>query len=465
MARQRLLRVQEAIQEEVSDIMRKELKDPRVGFASVTGVEVTEDYRHARVFISVLGTEEERVRTLEGLERAAGFIRSELGRRLRLRFAPEVVFAPDRSIAHGDLVSRLLAQAQVEASPEVVRELDRQAVVDFLREHDRFVLLLHVRPDGDSIGSSLALSLGLQKLGKTAVLARADDLPDNMRFLPGIDQVVHWQDVLASGGRYDAAILVDCSDPGRVGPSGELLQRAGHVINLDHHVSNTRFGDLNYIEPTAAAAGEVVNSILRDLGVDLDHRIATALYTAIVTDTGSFKYENTSADTHDLVADLIRHGVRPGEASRAIWDNRPVAALRLVGHALRSLGISDDGRLAWITLSREDFTQCGARVLDGEGIVNYPRVVAGVEVAALFIEEVGPSGEDAAGEREVKVSLRSNRWVDVSSVAAAFGGGGHARAAGCTVRGTLAEVREQVLARAGEALAAGEPAGAETPRA
>lgn len=453
MSRQRLLRVQEAIQEEVSEIIRKELKDPRVGFASVTGVEVTDDYRHARVFISVLGADEDQDRTLEGLEQAAGFIRSELGRRLRLRYAPELAFVLDRSIAHGHHVSRLLARARAEASPEVALALDRQAIVDFLRAHDRFAILLHVRPDGDSIGSSLALGLGLQKLGKTAVMVRADDLPDNMKFLDGIDQVVHWQEVLASGGRYDAAILVDCSDLGRVGPSVELMQRAGRVINLDHHVSNVRFGDFNYIEPTAAAAGEVIYAILRDLGVELDERIATALYAAIVTDTGSFRYENTSAGTHELVADLIRYGVRPAEASRAIWENRPVAALRLVERALRSLGISEDGRLAWVFLTRDDFAQCGARALDAEGVVNYPRVIAGVEVAAFFIEESVP-GPDGPGE--VKVSLRSNRWVDVSQVAAAFAGGGHARAAGCMLQGTLTEVREKVLARAREALAAGD---------
>ncbi len=453
MARQRMLRIQEALQQEISDILQRELRDPRIGFASVTGVEVSEDLRHGKVFVSVLADEEGRVRTLEGLARAQGFIRTALGQRLRLRTVPELTFVLDRSLERGQRVSRLLAQARAEASPEVSLALDREDVVAYLRDHDRFVILLHLRPDGDSVGSSLALGLGLRKLGKTATVVRADDLPRNLSFLPGVDRVEPAEAVLASAGRYDGVILIDCGDPGRVGVSAGLLERAAKVINIDHHLSNTRYGDLNCIEIGAAAAGEVVFRILKDLGVEFDHEIAGALYAAIVTDTGSFRYESTSARTHEIAAELLRYGVKPGEVSRHIWEEKPVSSLRLLERALRSLGLSEDGSLAWVSLTRSDFEETGASRDESEGIVNYPRTLAGVEVAVLFLEEAAPGSDGSPGE--VKVSLRSNRWVDVSRVAGDFGGGGHARAAGCTLKAGLEEARSRVLARVAEALEAG----------
>lgn len=455
MARQRLQRIQEAVQQELGEILQRELRDPRIGFASVTGVEVSDDLRHARVYVSVLGDEAARGRTLEGLSRAHGFIRTELGRRLRLRTVPELSFVPDRSLERGARVSRLLARAREEASPEVSLALDLEAVTAYLRDHDRFLILLHLRPDGDSVGSSLALALGLGRLGKRALVVRADELPRNLGFLAGIDRVAPAEAVLAAPGEWDAAILIDCGDPERVGASARLLERAAKVINIDHHLSNARYGDLNCIETNAAAAGEVVFRILKDLEVPFDPEIAGALYAAIVTDTGSFRYESTSARTHEIAAELLRHGVRPGEVSRRIWEEKPVSSLRLLERALGSMGLAADGALAWVSLSRADFEATGADRDESEGIVNYPRTLAGVEVAVLFQEEAPPGPDGSPGE--VKVSLRSNRWVDVSRLAAAFGGGGHARAAGCTLRCGLEEARSQVLARAAEALEAGPP--------
>lgn len=446
MMRPRQLRVREAIRDEVADILRRELRDPRVGFTSVTDVEVSEDLRHARVYVSVLGGEEERRRTIEGLEQARGFIRASLGRRLRLRFVPELAFSLDRSLERGQRISGLLARARAEASPRASLELDRREIADYLRERDRFVILLHVRPDGDSVGSSLALALALRKLGKTARVVRSDELPANLRFLPGVEQVLPCEEALALPERYDGAVLIDCGDRERVGPAAPLLERAERVINIDHHLSNRRFGHLNCVDPQAAAAGEIVYAILRDLGVELDFEIASAIYAAVVTDTGSFRYENTSPATHELAAALLRLGVQPAEVARHIWEDKPLSSLRLLQRALASLQVGEGGLLAWMALSREDFQEAGARPGESEGIVNYARSLAGVEVAALFLEE---------GTGEVKVSLRSSRWVDVSRVAEALGGGGHARAAGCTLRATLPEAQELVLAKVREALAAG----------
>lgn len=452
LVRERALRIREAIKEEVSDIIQRKLKDPRIGMASVTRAEVSDDLRHARIFVSCLGGAERLAEALAGLESARGLIRGELGRRLRLRFAPEIAFVPDRSMEHAQRVAEILARVKAEEQaprPGRGERADRAAVVRCLKEGRTFLVILHVRPDGDSIGSSLALGLALRKLGKEVTLVRADEIPANMAFLPGVERFVPWQEVR---GDHDVAVLLDCGDQGRIGAAGELLGRARTVLNIDHHLSNACYGDVNYIEPEAAAAGEVLYRILGDLGVELDEAIATALYVAIATDTGSFRYENTSAETHEIAAELLRRGVRPGEVGRRVWEERPVSSLRLLERALARLEVSGDGLAAWTELTREDFARAGAAPWESEGVVNYPRTLRGVEVAALFIEEAAPGPE---GPGEVKVSLRSNAWVDVSRIAAVFGGGGHARAAGCTVPGALAEVKERVLAEVRAALARG----------
>lgn len=313
-------------------------------------------------------------------------------------------------------------------------------MLEALRRGRCFAVLLHIRPDGDSIGSSLALGLALRRLGKSVHLMRADDIPSNMSFLPGVDGFRHFSEVTED---IDTAVFLDCGDIDRIGPAKAVLKPGVRIVNIDHHPSNRRFGDVNYIEPRAAAAGEIVHDLIKDLGVDIDFAIASALYVAVITDTGSFRYENTSAKTHEIAAGMLRAGVRPSEVARAVWEDRSLSSMRLLEAALRNLSVSEDGRLAWTVLSREDFERAGADSSESEGIVNYPRTLRGVEVAVLFLEE-------ASGE--VKVSLRSNRAVDVSRIAADLGGGGHARAAGCTLSMPLAEARELVLARAREML-------------
>ncbi len=472
MSRLRARRVEEAIREEVAALVQRELRDPRIGFVSVTRVEVSDDLRHARIHVSVLGGEGDLERTLAGLESARGLVKAQVARRLGLRAAPEIVFAADRSLAHAERVTRLI---RLTGGSGDGRAGDRRRAVEALKAARRIVIMLHQRPDGDSIGSSLALGLGLRQLGKDVVLVRSDDLPDNMRFLRGSQEFRLHGEV---EGPFDAAVFLDCGDVSRVGEARRLLEGVAVIVNVDHHLSNTRFGHVNWIEPEAAATGELVYRLLLDLGVRVDADMAAAIYASVVTDTGSFNYENTRAGTHRLAARLIELGVDPAEAGRQIWEERPPSSLRLLAEGLATLSVDPDGRLAWVELSLAAFRRAGAERWESEGIVNYPRQIKGVEVAALFIEEREPvpsspgaareGGASADGDvpargaaagtgepGEVKVSLRSNRWVDVSRIAAAFGGGGHARAAGCTVAGSLPEVRERVLAACRQALAAG----------
>lgn len=307
------------------------------------------------------------------------------------------------------------------------------------------LLVLHVRPDGDSIGSSLAVARCLRTLGKRATVVCPDALPENLRFLDPGGECVPPE---TATGPFDLGLFLDCSDLERIGAARPVLAEVGRLVNVDHHASNARYGDIAYVDPRVGACGELALRLIDALGVPLDPGVATALYTALATDTGSFRFENTTAETLELAARLRRAGADTARIGREVWDSRSLAALRLIGAALAHLGVDPDGRLAWVSLRAEELA--GSAPGDTEGLVDYPRSLRGVEVAALFIAE--PSGE-------VRVSLRSQRRVDVSRLAGLFGGGGHARAAGCTVPGPLAAAQASVLAAARTALTAGPGAG------
>lgn len=314
------------------------------------------------------------------------------------------------------------------------------SVVRCAAESRRILLVLHVRPDGDSVGCSLAVARCLRSLGKQAAVVCADPIPANLRFLAAAEECVRPEQAT---GPFDLALFLDCADLERIGVARRLLEGIPHLINIDHHPSNRRYGDINFIDPAAGACGELALRLIDDLGGGLDPRTATALFAALATDTGSFRYANTSAHTLALAARLRAAGADTALIGREVWESRSLAALRLLGRALGHLGVDAGGELAWISLTAEDLAAVAGGPGDSEGLVDYPRSLRGVEVAALFVAEV---------PGEVRVSLRSHQRVDVSALAGRFGGGGHARAAGCTVAGELADVRARVLAAARLAL-------------
>jgi phosphoesterase RecJ-like protein len=300
------------------------------------------------------------------------------------------------------------------------------------------ILAGHVLPDGDSIGSTLALGMMLEQLGATVTMVSQDQIPATYRFLPGVERI-HIGAI--PDGPFDYLVTLDCSVPERVGKVVEpLLSRPDvRVINIDHHPALTLsagWADYDYIDPTAAAVGEIIFDLIEFLGVRLTPDISVCLYTAIITDTGSFRYENTSAETHRRAAQLIEAGSQVGAVNTQIYAEKPVAAIKLLHRALGTLATSTCGRIAWLKLTRAMEEECAADQVDAEGIINYARMIHGVEVGILFREM--PEGQ-------LKVSFRSKRLVDVSLLASRFGGGGHPRAAGCKFDEQLAEVEPLVI--------------------
>jgi phosphoesterase RecJ-like protein len=302
----------------------------------------------------------------------------------------------------------------------------RARITEAIRQRQRFILTSHVRPDGDAIGSQLAMAYALRGLGKHVRIVNRDAPPTSFIGFPGVGAIE-----IASmvEGDWDAAIVMECSDLVRTGLTG---LDGGFVINIDHHQGNTTFGSLNWIDLSAAACGEMVFDAVRDLGVPLTREIATHVYLAILTDTGSFHYSGISPRTFEICRQVVEAGVDPPAVARAIYDNNTLGRLKLFGAVLNGMELDESHRLATLMVNHALALDLGATYEDTDGLINLPLTVAEIQ-AVLFFKENGPD--------EWRVSMRSKGDVNINAVAKEFGGGGHKNASGCTVEGTLADLK------------------------
>jgi bifunctional oligoribonuclease and PAP phosphatase NrnA len=303
-----------------------------------------------------------------------------------------------------------------------------------LREHHRFAVLSHVRPDGDALGSQLALALSLQLLGKDVTVWNEDGLLEKYDFLPGGQRLTRPP---PQARDFDVAIALDTATQNRLGTAGESVRHAKIWINIDHHPSNPGYGDLVYIDPTSPATGQILFELIKSEELPLDGAIAENLFVAISTDTGSFQYPNTTARTFEIGAELVRGGVEVGRVSQLLYENYPRRRTELLRELLGTMRFEANGRIASFSLSLKVAAELGVRPEDNEGLIDHLRAIRGV-IVAVFFEELA--------EGKVRVSMRSkNEEVDVSAICQKFGGGGHKLAAGARVRGTLAEVEQKIL--------------------
>ncbi len=301
-----------------------------------------------------------------------------------------------------------------------------------IHQSQTIVMACHVNPDGDALGSLLGLALALIPLGKTLVCLSEDGVPDILKFLPHADLIQQTTDHSA----FDLALVVDSGDLPRVGSTVQpIIGRARQVVDIDHHVTTGAFGDIRVLDARAASTAEIVYALLLALQTPITPEIATCLFTGIITDTGSFRFQNVTPNTLQVAAALLEAGAPPAFISENVFENRTFAATRLLGHALASLKRSPDGSLVWASITAADFQETSATDQDTEGIVSYVRGVRDAEVGILFREMAGGG---------VRVSLRSRESINVAAVAENFGGGGHRMASGCTVYLPLAEAETAV---------------------
>ena len=322
--------------------------------------------------------------------------------------------------------------APVQAEP-------RAALTAFLARHQRFLLTTHVNPDGDAIGSEVAFARWLESQGKQVRILNDSPTPLAFAWLTDEDPVDVHEDALSEQrfAEADALVVLDTSNKPRIGRLAQVLDRhAIAVAVVDHHATHDGFGQVNLIEPHRAATASLVFDLMRAAGSPIDRRTADALYVGLATDTGYFRYSNTDADSFEMAAELVRLGVDPQDVTTRVQASAPPGRLRFFGEALTALEMLEGGRLAVLEVGPEAFERHQLTGADTEGLVDMPRVIAGVEVVALFSE--GKPGR-------VKVSLRSTGRVSIGELCSRLGGGGHPHAAGVLLFGSRADVRARIL--------------------
>lgn len=451
-------RVNEALREVLSGAVARGVKDPRVGFVTITSVDATTDLRQAKVFVSVLGTGTQKDATLAALRSAHGFLQGVVNDELHLRRTPTLEFVYDTSVDRGMRVDALIRDQERElgidaslpseesdsAGAPAGTAVTHEEVAARLADEERIVIMAHENPDGDAVGCVVAMMLMARRLGVQyqAYLPGDTPVPDEYRFLPGMDEISRgpFPEIDADTGVY----IMDCASAERLDATG--LRCAGACFNLDHHPDNTSFGTHNLLDRTAASTTQILYDVFKAGGFPIDTEIATALYVGLVTDTGRFQYSNTTPAAHLMAADLQSTGVDVNAVYRAIYEMVPLVKVRLLQRALARLEMRLDGRLATAWLEAEDFRELGADESHTEGIIDDLRTIRGVRVAAFLRARRG------GGADEYKVSLRAtDGTTDVAAIAHEQGGGGHTQAAGYTtdqgLLAALAWIEDQTLRR------------------
>jgi len=310
-------------------------------------------------------------------------------------------------------------------------------VADALRRHKSFLITSHINLEGDSVGSQIAMALLLKRLKKRYCIVDNDRVPKHLRFITAGEEISN--DVTRTY-EFEAFVALDCPVIERSGKVSAYARDAKTVFNIDHHVSNSLFGGVRWIEPRMSSCGEMMYRLYKEMGVPIDRKAARAMYVAILTDTGSFSYENTNAETHAIVSELLKSGIRPLTIGRQLNESKSIGELLLLRETLGTLRMHYQGRVATLYTSQAMLKRFRVGTAGTENFVNYARSIDTAKIAAFFFEL--PHGRNA-----IHVSFRSKGDVDVNEVAALFNGGGHPNASGCLIRGTLKYAQAIILSK------------------
>lgn len=317
-----------------------------------------------------------------------------------------------------------------------------EAAAKFIEQHDDFLVVSHIQPDGDAASSTYATGWILHQLGKSYTMINEGSMPSKFSYLSGSDRVLDYSKDIPNR-RYQTIISVDCADFSRIGRVSTLFDEGAVLLNVDHHPTNDSFGSCHLIKHDAAATVQILYDLAIHMKLKPNLAFGDYIYTGLLTDTGGFRYSNTTPDVMQMGANLLALGVEGSVIAEQVLERVTYSQIVLLQKALSTLSFAHDRKLAWLAVSLADLDSTGASSEDLDGLVNYPRNVEGVEVGILFKEKT-------AGV--IKVSLRSSGLVDVAAVAQSLGGGGHVRASGCTIHGTLEQAVERMVQEVGSKL-------------
>ena len=316
-----------------------------------------------------------------------------------------------------------------------------EKIIAQINNSSHLLITSHAEPDGDAVGSLIALGLAIGKLDVKTTLYNESPIPAVYRFLPSVERIVRH---LKKANTYDTAIVLDCGDIDRIGDVSSVVTRIPFIINIDHHVSNTGFGNIQLIDEDACSTAEIVYRLIKALLVPMDKAIATCLYTGILTDTGSFRFSNTNQAAFAISKEMAGLGMEPYDVAQHVFGTYSLGRIKLLNLALNSIEISDNGKLSIMTVTRRMLADTGTQTEDVDGLINYARRIKNVKVAALIHEL--PNGSNAKMKTSrYHVSLRSDGTVDVADIAGSFGGGGHMSAAGFQIESTLSNLKTEII--------------------
>ncbi len=313
-------------------------------------------------------------------------------------------------------------------------------IINHLRKSKHIFLATHINPDGDAVGSLIAMGLGLEALNKDVTLYNENFLPAVYRFLPSTHRIVHHAGAIDA---YDTAIILDCGNLKRIGRLYSAIARVPVIINIDHHVTNTGFGGLKFIDTSASATAEIVYRLIRKMGLAISRDMATSIYTGILTDTGSFRFSNTSRAAFDICSEMMGLGVDPHDVAQHVYGTYSLGRIKLLNLAIDSIELSKNGKLSVMTLFQSMLEETGTHSEDIDGFIHYAKRIEDVKLAVLIQELSG--NKDKRSTSRYHVSLRSDGTIDVSEIAASFGGGGHFNAAGFNINSGIADLKKQIF--------------------
>ena len=433
-AKGRTLRVGALIKEEIAKLITRGLKDPRIGFVSIMDVRMSNDLRYANVYVSLFGSEAERKSSLVGLQHSARWIRREVGRYLHMRTLPEIRFFADDTLDKVYHLEEVFEEIHAEQHQQPMLALTLAEAVEALKGAGRCLIAAHENPDGDAIGSMLALRLLLQRLGVTEITCvLQDDVPLMYKELTGANTIVNAD---ADIPEYDLALLVDCGRLARLGEIAELIPPDRRLLIFDHHAEAGEPGASGIVDAKYAATGEVIAELFHTAQIPLTLDAAACLYAAVASDTGCFRFPNTTALTHRLAAECIEAGIHVGLLNQRFFSDMRPAKFEIMRRALTRVEFHFNGAVALSWLNDADLTDVNGLPEDTENLITLWQSVQGVRVAALL---------KAFEPESTRVSLRSDLSFDSALFLRDFGGGGHARAAGATLEMPLDQAREALL--------------------
>jgi len=314
-------------------------------------------------------------------------------------------------------------------------------IINHLKNSNHIIIASHKDPDGDAIGSLIAMGLALEALNKNITLYNESPIPSAYRFLPSVERIVRQ---IKGTNTYDTAIILDCADFQRIGKLSSVISKIPVIINIDHHITNTIFGNFNLIDTSACAATVIIYNLLKEMALPINSAIATSIYTGILTDTGSFRFSNTTKSAFAICEKMVEAGVDPYNVAMHVYGRYSLGQIKLLNMALESIEISDNGKMSMMILTKNMLDETGTRPENINGLVNYAKNIENVKVAALIHELSNGKGVSEKPEN-YHVSLRSDGTVDVAMIAGSFGGGGHYRAAGFNIESTLSDIKAQML--------------------